>query len=1171
MRTWGRSVTVFAAILFAAASGFAVFGQGEESKPVDIGILVVSSTPDYRHESIPAGNRALKRIGQQIEQRPGVRDVRVDIVDSEGKYRKTKPRQFPSNASVLKNRYDVLVFNNSNDSNPPDSEEILLLNDQQQQAFRAFIKSGGGFVGIHSAVDNMTEDSFYSRVLGAYFDDHANFQKGTVKVPDRVHPSTKRLPVEWEVESEWYTFRENPRGDVHVLAAADESSYDGPGMNGEGHLHPVSWCQKIAGGRSFYTALGHDSKHFKNKNILNHLLGGVTWAAGLEQGQATGTVWGSYQKTPLDQNTSSPVSLDVAPDGRVFYVDREDYDNDQTDYVRVINPDGSGTETVLELPVSSERIYGLKDLLLDPDFESNGWVYLFYVAPEDVTEKEGSIARLSRFTVSDGTISRSSEQEFLSFYVDSQMTGHLGGNLDWGPEERILYISVGDDTDIATGYTPIDERDGQAVFDAQRTSANSADLRGSILRIIPKDDGSYRIPKGNLFTPRNGFASQLKQGTVRPEIFVMGVRNPYRIAVDPETGVLYWGDYGPDAGNWDPKRGPLGMVEFNRATEPGFFGWPFLVGNNIPYRDYDFATKQSGELFSPSGPVNDSPYNSGLKNLPAGTETMITYTKSWEEYLNYPSAWKQFVPYRTMDDVPFPQMKGGAPMQGPVYRFQSKFGTSALPSYYEGKVFIMDRGRNWIKYVTLNEDGEPVTVEPFLPNHSFKRPMDLEVGPDGALYLIEWGSGWNAPNDDSGIYRITQRKTVTLEINGPASGSSSLMSGGSYDLDTTITNRTTTPIRLSGLDLKSPDSSLQIHSEQLASKQLLPGQSTSVTWTLSVPESVGDTEVTLGAELRFTTGGSGESKSVRQSRTIPVRQGLSVPFGVNTGGNHSVNAEGITFYPTPHSKVTSKNTRTSGLDETGVDSELGALYKTLHFGEDLGYDIPLDNGRYDVSLYFLECYFKEPGKRVFSMFVEGNPVVERLDLYREVGYGKGLKRTVRNVQVTDGQLSITTRAHENLPVLSGFAIRPAKQQAAGAGEMDQEARNVNKTVKITAGDNLMYDVEEFAVRPGATVKLTFEHTGQLSVKAMGHNVVILTDPSLKPVSFARRASRDSSVKNDYLSDAVRNDVLAATELIGGGESDTIVFTAPDTPGKYPYVCTFPQHAASMNGKMVVED
>src|SRR5690606_18622882 len=90
---------------------------------------------------------------------------------------------------------------------------------------------------------------------------------------------------------------------------------------------------------------------------------------------------------------------------------------------------------------------------------------------------------------------------------------------------------------------------------------------GKILRVHPEDDGTYTIPEGNLFEP----------GTdqTRPEIYVMGLRNPYRIHVDPETGWLYWGDVGPDARVDSETRGSKGYDEYNQAREAGFFGWPY--------------------------------------------------------------------------------------------------------------------------------------------------------------------------------------------------------------------------------------------------------------------------------------------------------------------------------------------------------------------------------------------------------------------------------------------------------------------------------------------------------------------------------------------------------------------------------------------------------------------
>src|SRR6185312_17359179 len=113
-----------------------------------------------------------------------------------------------------------------------------------------------------------------------------------------------------------------------------------------------------------------------------------------------------------------------------------------------------------------------------------------------------------------------------------------------------LYLSTGDNTNPfeSNSFNPIDERPGRQDYDSQRTAGNTNDLRGKVLRIHPEDDGTYTVPEGNLFP----------KGTpnTRPEIYTMGARNPYRISVDKESGYLYWGDVGPDAGTDSVGRGP---------------------------------------------------------------------------------------------------------------------------------------------------------------------------------------------------------------------------------------------------------------------------------------------------------------------------------------------------------------------------------------------------------------------------------------------------------------------------------------------------------------------------------------------------------------------------------------------------------------------------------------
>ncbi len=197
---------------------------------------------------------------------------------------------------------------------------------------------------------------------------------------------------------------------------------------------------------------------------------------------------------------------------------------------------------------------------------------------------------------------------------------HTGGSIAFDARGN-LYLSTGDNTNpFATGYAPIDERQGRSPWDAQKSSGNTNDLRGKILRIHPETDGSYTIPDGNLFPP----------GTpkTRPEIYTMGHRNPYRIAVDKRTGFVYWGDVGPDASVDSAGRGPAGHDEIGQARRAGNFGWPYFVGDNKAYfrtTRVDSVTVQAGAQFDPARPVNTSPNNTGLSELPPAQKAFIWY------------------------------------------------------------------------------------------------------------------------------------------------------------------------------------------------------------------------------------------------------------------------------------------------------------------------------------------------------------------------------------------------------------------------------------------------------------------------------------------------------------------------------------------------------------------
>jgi len=166
-------------------------------------------------------------------------------------------------------RYDAVVFLSTTGD---------VLNDAQETAFEGFIRSGGGYVGIHAAADTEYDWAFYGGLVGAYFDSHPWWpMSATVHVEDHSHPATANLPTAWNRTDEWYNFRSNPRERLRVLASLDESSYWGGNMNGD---HPIAWCQNYQGGRSFYTGVGHSKKSFAEPAVRQHLLGAIQWAIG---------------------------------------------------------------------------------------------------------------------------------------------------------------------------------------------------------------------------------------------------------------------------------------------------------------------------------------------------------------------------------------------------------------------------------------------------------------------------------------------------------------------------------------------------------------------------------------------------------------------------------------------------------------------------------------------------------------------------------------------------------------------------------------------------------------------------------------------------------------------------------------------------------------------------
>ncbi|MGV3502593.1 MAG: PQQ-dependent sugar dehydrogenase [Adhaeribacter sp.] len=424
-----------------------------------------------------------------------------------------------------------------------------------------------------------------------------------------------------------------------------------------------------------------------------------------------------YSTMLLAQGFDEPVGMDIMPNNNVLIVERKGG-------IRLYVAKEKKLKTLAHLGVFSGIEDGLLGVALDAGFAENNWVYLYYAVAGSK-----AVNRLSRFTFKGEVLDLRSEKVLLEIPTQRKYCCHSAGGLLSGPD-GLLYLATGDNTNAeeAEGYIPIDERPGRELADAQATTANSKDLRGKILRIKPQPDGTYTIPDGNLF-PKDG-----SQG--RPEVYIMGSRNPYRMSLDPKNNFLYWGDVGP-ATQVPGSEGTMSYDEINQARGAGFFGWPYFLGENEAFPYYSFATRQEGPKFDPQNPVNLSPNNTGLKKLPPAQPAFIWYGR--------------------LPSQRFPLVgKGGASaMAGPVY-YSDLYPHSKykLSPYYHGKLIIYDWVRRWMMAVTLDKEGNYLSMERFLPHIKLTAPVDIKIAPDGALYILEYGTNWFSKNTDSRLSRV---------------------------------------------------------------------------------------------------------------------------------------------------------------------------------------------------------------------------------------------------------------------------------------------------------------------------------------------------------------------------------------------------------------------------------
>ncbi|MDP0500695.1 MAG: plastocyanin/azurin family copper-binding protein [Verrucomicrobiota bacterium JB022] len=155
--------------------------------------------------------------------------------------------------------------------------------------------------------------------------------------------------------------------------------------------------------------------------------------------------------------------------------------------------------------------------------------------------------------------------------------------------------------------------------------------------------------------------------------------------------------------------------------------------------------------------------------------------------------------------------------------------------------------------------------------------------------------------------------------------------------------------------------------------------------------------------------------------------------------------------------------------------------------------------------------------------------------------------------------------------LSGCGDKPQTSDSAAETpvlHLAQIDKAPEASFTITANDQMKFNLTRIEAKPGQVLSITLDNIGKMPKASMGHNLVVLHD-GVDPKAFASAAARAS--QHEYLPPSEAASILTATRMLGGGESDTIVFQLPDKPGLYPFVCSFPGHfSAGMKGVIVVQ-
>ncbi len=285
--------------------GLALFGAGTAHAQTGVKVLVLKGANDATNT---AGVTAIKALGAEneftVDEAAGVSDINTAKLEG----------------------YQALVFLNVAGD---------VLDSAGEAALQGFVEDGKGFLGIGSSATVEPGSSFVNGLIGARPSNNPTTPSQQTVVPgDRVHPSTRELPLLWNRSDLWYTWQTRPTGTVHTVAryhGLTAAAGDGTAVGGTDH--PISWCRDYRSGRSFYTGMGRVEAAYAEADFRKHLLGALEWTAGLVRGDCKATINANYRGTKV--MSSGPTAtglatsgeshgLTVANNGWVMYIGRGD-------------------------------------------------------------------------------------------------------------------------------------------------------------------------------------------------------------------------------------------------------------------------------------------------------------------------------------------------------------------------------------------------------------------------------------------------------------------------------------------------------------------------------------------------------------------------------------------------------------------------------------------------------------------------------------------------------------------------------------------------------------------------------------------------------------------------------------------------------------------------------